>query len=149
MNSANLRIWETNNLIKELRKCSTLFTLHNLRFWRGTETGFFSLVVVVYRLLQADSRDIKCSDWIDSTRSRQEKDSVFFMLFQKITLSCSGDLKSATVYLKTIDLMSKRNSAWSVQCFCHVDEKEQTASEVAGLKLCFLSCLLFSFLSVV
>lgn len=41
MNSTNLRIWETNKLIKELRKCSALFALHNLRFWRRTEADFF------------------------------------------------------------------------------------------------------------
>lgn len=50
-------------------------------------------------------------------------------------LSWFGDLKSATVYPKITDLMLKRNSASSVYCFCHVDEKEQTASEVTGLKL--------------
>lgn len=32
MNSTNLRIQETNHLIKELRKCSTLFASHNLGF---------------------------------------------------------------------------------------------------------------------
>jgi len=32
VNSTNLRIRETKNLIKEWRKCSALFALHNLRF---------------------------------------------------------------------------------------------------------------------
>lgn len=62
-------------------------------------------------------------------------------------LSSFGDLKSAPVFLKIIDLMLKRNSAWSVNY--HVDEKEETQSEAKGLKLCFLKCLFFSFLDVV
>lgn len=41
MNSANLRIWETNNLIKELRKWSAPFAWHNLSFWRTETTDFF------------------------------------------------------------------------------------------------------------
>lgn len=148
MNSTNLGIQETNNLIKELRKCSALFGLHNLRFWRKTETDFFQwwcLHTDNYKQTQLIWNALNELIQLDLGKRKSQCFSCCF----KNDAVLFGDLKSATVCLKIIDLMSKRNSAWSVYCFCHVDEKEQTASEVTGLKLCFLSCLFFSFLSIV
>lgn len=43
----------------------------------------FFVAVFAYRVLQADLTNVKCSKLIDLNRSQQEKDSVFFMLFQK------------------------------------------------------------------
>lgn len=90
----NLKIWETNNLVKELRKCSTLFALHNLWFWRRTKTDIFQrwcLDTGYYEqtlLIQYSKLN-----WFNSARGRVS----FFHAVSKIMPSCFGDLKSASL----------------------------------------------------